>query len=208
MYENVKESLQENILQLKLDSRQHLIDYLCKRFDGQCLEVKTINEHYFKPQVSILGLSLTTISDQDSLLEMVDKLNRVYEDRLKPADNSKQFSNIDQRFFLRNIQESFDKRREKELGDYTRLGMNMKISVCKETTDGGCFKENVKGDENITCQISVPKCLTTLCGLDQASLHEAIESNVEQEDLIMLLKKSVKQMECQFRISLLTNLVI
>lgn len=212
MYENViknNHGIDGNILLLELDSHQYLIDYLCKRFDGQCLEVKTINEHHFKPQVSALGLSFSfNMNDKDSLLTMVDKLNRLYEDRLKPEDSSKQFSNLDQRFFLRNIQESFDKQREKELGGGVKLGTNMKISLSQvESTDGGDFKENLKGDEDVICQIRVPKCLTVLCGMDQAILHEAIKSYVEQGQF-EVLGSSVKQMECQFRNGLLANLVI
>lgn len=213
MYENViKKShrLDGNILLLELDSHQYLIDYLCKRFDGQSLEVKTINEHYFKPQVSALGLSFFfNMNDKESLLAMVDKLNRVYEDLLKPEDSSKQFSNLDQRFFLRNIQESFDKQREKEQGVGMKLGTNMKISLSKvESTDDGDFKENLKRDEDVICQVTVPKCLTVLCGMNQASLHEANRSYVEHGQLFDVLKSSVKQMECQFRNGLLANSVI
>ena len=101
----------ENILLIKLEPNQYLIDYLCKRFDGHGLEVKTVNEHYFKPHVRAMleddsesTRLLFALNDPKSLGTLVAKLNGLYEENLKPTGNEcKPFARIDQRFFLRDI---------------------------------------------------------------------------------------------------------
>ena len=55
--DNELKNYKKNLLLVKIEVGKQqnnfnlLIDYLCKNFDGEPIETKTINEHYFKPQL-------------------------------------------------------------------------------------------------------------------------------------------------------------
>lgn len=135
MYQNIIDSTNSeslNILSANLLIPDNsLIDYLCKKFHGQTVEAKTINEHYFKHQIVSLhkqGLfrdslkpmetgfnisSLVDFSNVSNTIELVQKLNKVYENAIAMnKEGNNEFSvldchdpsEIDQRLFLdRNV---------------------------------------------------------------------------------------------------------
>ena len=99
----------DNLLLVKLDATPNaLIDYLCRKFEIQAIQVKTINEHYFKQQIiklykkniflqqsdlkefnsNDLGLtSLIKFNKPNELKYALEKLNYEYENLLN-ATNS------------------------------------------------------------------------------------------------------------------------
>ena len=85
-----------------------LIDYLCRTFDGQVIETKTINEHYFKTQLlslmekKVFGFryvdkysdtndffSLIDLKNRTKFKTILNKLNKLYESFITSNDSTK-----------------------------------------------------------------------------------------------------------------------
>lgn len=111
------------MLQVDLNSAETtLIDYLCKKFEGQALEAKTINEHYFKHQINELSqlgfCGPNGIIDLNDLPDILNKTNQLYEELLDSPKSTEKVNvltclsqvhtlDIDERLFLENSVNKF-----------------------------------------------------------------------------------------------------
>jgi hypothetical protein len=103
-----------NLIYSNIKKSSNIIDYLCDNFQGDQLQVKTINEHYFKQQIK--NLIQLDIIDEDLLFNKSDslfistskqKFERIFSSLdkeyelfiLKPI-NGNNITDIDERFFI------------------------------------------------------------------------------------------------------------
>lgn len=115
MYQNIENLNQEYLLRISISRKnglKHLkfnkfIDYICKKYDGNSVEIKTVNEYYFRPQMENL---FPNKSDNIELLDsLCYKLEQNYEKILNRKDNATNTENsinldIDERVFLNKLE--------------------------------------------------------------------------------------------------------
>jgi len=81
------------------------LDYLCSRFDGEPLQVKTVNEHYFKHQLDAFKAADTPLLDATGrvdlaqLEQLLERLEALYERSLAAREETGG-AVVDERMFL------------------------------------------------------------------------------------------------------------
>lgn len=131
----------------------NFIDYICKKYDGNSIEIKTVNEFYFRPQIKRI------LADKSDDLECLDilcsKLDQRYEKMLlvrnDNAINVEKSANldIDERILL------------KKIAQHTK-----NVSIDKE--------------EKVSFSIEIPNCLKAINELNSFE-HDTISHKYKFE---------------------------
>ena len=111
-----------------LFSLNYFIDYVCKKFDGNTIEVKTINEHYFKPQIKQLLAQSVLNKDSNKNLFYLDDLN--------------EFKNLHL-----NLNSTYESLLNKN-NDVTTKKLNIFISMCIDYDERLFINANQNSDDN------------------------------------------------------------
>ncbi|CAF0724811.1 unnamed protein product [Brachionus calyciflorus] len=196
LYENMSNLNETYIIKLDKNKSNRLIDHICTKYDGNAIEIKTINKYYFKPQVKqiLLNLNLTTLDNDDihfkiseiKLLKIFNfKLNRIYarfllkqneetnEIRLNNNNNNhNELDNfridIDERVFI-NLNQAKEVEEEEfnEMEHDDEMEDRMEIEL-----------DNLNINSRVEFNFKLPECLQTLLKFEALSSEFEPYSNL------------------------------
>ena len=98
------DSTKSSIIKLSTlnDFGSSLLDYLCKSYCVDLIDVKTVNEFYYKPQLDKLNISYMLVNS-NVLFDNIDKyckdLSNLYKNLINRSSKS---TSMDESFFIRN----------------------------------------------------------------------------------------------------------
>jgi len=192
----------KNLLLVKVDvvkpSNNLLIDYLCRKFDGQVIETKTINEHYFKTQLlsliekKIFGLryvdkygnsndffTLIDLKNRSKVLTIVSKLNKSYESLIMSNEHSK--CNVLNGMELNS---SFDIDERQFIAKHEHFNYNSDLSL-NNTSDLDDLEDETDSHNNslvlndepfvFTDRLVIPNCLLSFTKLKSEDLKSTLK---------------------------------
>ncbi len=238
--DNELKSYKKNLLLVKIEVGKQqnnfnlLIDYLCKNFDGEPIETKTINEHYFKPQLMNLNekhifglkyvdkhnpssycLNLIDLKRRNKFKACLKRLNNTYDSYLLQQNTSTKCSSIncldlvysydiDDRMFI-NINDQFNSNSNEN--NTQASGLNTEDELNNEEFD--------QDDETDSHNSSFVTTTYADLFLDKIKLPASLVhlSKLNKFDLEQELKLTfqmdnfdlVEKLTCLFKTSLLTE---
>lgn len=235
--DNELKNYKKNLLLVKIEVGKQqnnfnlLIDYLCKNFDGEPIETKTINEHYFKPQLINLNekhifglkyvdkhnpssycLNLIDLKQPNKFKACLKRLNNTYDSYLLQQNTSTKCNSIN---FL-DLVYSYD------IDDRMFINKNEQLNSSNENTASGLNTEDELNNEDFdqddeTDSHNSSFVTTTYADLflDKIKLPASLVhlSKLNKFDLEQELKLNfqmdnfdlVEKLTCLFKTSLLTE---
>jgi hypothetical protein len=161
--DNELKNYKKNLLLVKIEVGKQqnnfnlLIDYLCKNFDGEPIETKTINEHYFKPQLINLNekhifglkyvdkhnpssycLNLIDLKRRNKFKACLKRLNNTYDSYLLQQNTSTKCNSIN----CLDLVYSYD------IDDRTFINKNEQLNSSNENTASGLNTEDELNNED------------------------------------------------------------
>ena len=141
------------------NTKNYMLDYFCRNFDGNLLQVKTINEHHFKPHVRSLAQAVSksflpnssTSDEYVNLFEQIADFKQVYIEVDMLYDRSldtKQFTDdfnyslvLDERLFITN---------------------ELSINVDANTSNFESIISQNEEESTLRYELKLPRCLNDL----------------------------------------------
>lgn len=186
------------------------IDYLCKQFDGQTLEAKTINAHYFKPQLQSLidknmfGTRLAAPKCEHSTLidlrkrtkfkRILTRLSKSYDSFITVNDSNLKCNafncldliysfDIDERLFLTKYQQQ----QQQQVSEFTSLAHvthsdnDEELDEVDDETDSHSLI-NFEMESKMIDKLILPRSLRFLTKLNKEELKESLKDNFNLVD--------------------------